>query len=323
MGLSAGLSRQPAWQYESNNLRARAGTAIASAGDVNGDGYDDVIVGAPYYFADQNDEGRAFVFLGSADGLSQVPDWFAEGNLEFSTFGAAVASAGDIDADGYDDVVIGANDCDGAEEGGGKAFVYLGSSGGLADSPLWTVEGTQRLEYLGTSVACAGDVDADGKSDVLVGAPLYTNGEYQEGAAFLYSSLTCDAIGTSYCAATPNSTGELAEITAWCSSSVSDASLRLDAQPVPNQFGVFFHGRSKTELPFGNGYLCITDDLQQGAVTRASGHVATYHYDGSDPEHSLQAYVGTTRHFQYWFRDPVAGGAYFNASNAVSLAVSP
>ncbi len=322
-GSSAGLSPKPAWQYESNNLGARAGSAIASAGDVNGDGYDDVIVGAPYYFADQNDEGRALMFLGSAGGLSHAPDWFAEGNQEFSTFGAAVASARDIDADGYDDVVIGATDYDGTEEGAGKAFVYLGSSGGLADSPVWTAEGTQRLEYLGTSVASAGDVDADGKSDVLVGAPLYTDGEYLEGAAFLYSSITCDAIGAPYCEATPNSTGQRAEITAWCSSSVSDASLKLDAQPVPSQFGVFFHARSQTQVPFGNGYLCVTDDLQRGAVVHASGQFVSYLYDNSDAEHSLDAYVGTTRNFQYRFRDPAAGGAFFNMSNGVSVAILP
>jgi hypothetical protein len=291
MGSSTGLSRQPEWQYESNNLGARAGTAIASAGDVNGDGYGDVIVGAPFYFADRNDEGRAFVFLGSAAGLSQVPDWFAEGNLEFSTFGAAVASAGDIDADGYDDVVIGANDYDGAEEGGGKAFVYLGSSGGLADSPLWTVEGTQRLEYLGTSVASAGDVDLDGKSDVLVGAPLYTNGEPQEGALPVFQPrVRCDryVVLRSY--------AEFHRSARRDHGLVLLDKIRCTAQarcqPYRTSSACSSTEGARRSCPSARIPL-HHQDLQRSGGSRL-GQVATYKYDGSDAEHSLQAYVGTT-----------------------------
>jgi len=52
-------------------------------------------------------------------------------------------------------------------------------------------------------------------------------------------------------------------------------------------------------------------------------HVATYLYDNSDAAHSLAPYVGATRHFQYWFRDPLAGGAFFNTSIAVSITIVP
>ena len=133
----------------------------------------------------------------------------------------------------------------------------------------------------------------------------------------------CDEVGASYCSAVANSTGSPASISAWCSSSSSDGKLALVAVSVPNQFGVFFHGMTQTEIPFGNGYLCVTNDLVRGKLVHPWDHGASYVYDNSDPAHSLTAYVGMTRHFQYWFRDPVAGGAFFNTSNAISIAVLP
>ncbi len=54
-----------------------------------------------------------------------------------------------------------------------------------------------------------------------------------------------------------------------------------------------------------------------------AGNVATYTYDNSDAKHSLAGYVGTTRNFQYWFRDPAGGGAFFNTSNAMSIEIRP
>jgi hypothetical protein len=135
--------------------------------------------------------------------------------------------------------------------------------------------------------------------------------------------LGCGRTGTNYCAVTANSTGAPAEISAWCSESAAAGRLTLDATPVPNEFGIFFHGMTQTQVPFGNGYRCVTDDLRRGSVIDASGHVASYRYDNSDPEHSLAGFIGTTRNFQYWFRDPAAGGAFFNTSNAVSIPILP
>ena len=76
-------------------------------------------------------------------------------------------------------------------------------------------------------------------------------------------------------------------------------------------------------MPFGNGFLCATGDITRGAVISAAGNVATYTYDNSDTQHNLSAFIGSTRNFQYWFRDPAAGGAFFNTSNAVSIAILP
>jgi len=177
-GSAAGLSRTPNWAAESNQLFAYFGPAVASAGDVNRDGYDDVIVGALFYYS--ADEGKAFVFHGSAGGLSHAPNWKAESNQENAYFGGSVASAGDVNGDGYDDVVVGADSYDSGQIDEGKAFVFHGSAAGLSRSPNWTAEPNQERAYLGNSVASAGDVNGDGYDDVIV-TGVYDNGQSYEG----------------------------------------------------------------------------------------------------------------------------------------------
>src|SRR5262245_57877604 len=72
------LRPRAAWRAEGDQIRAKFGSAVATAGDLNGDGYEDVIVGAFVY--GNGDEGRAFVYFGSSSGLSPIPDWTADGN---------------------------------------------------------------------------------------------------------------------------------------------------------------------------------------------------------------------------------------------------
>ncbi|HKZ69178.1 MAG TPA: integrin alpha, partial [Anaerolineales bacterium] len=81
------------------------GFPVATAGDVNGDGYDDVIVGAHGYLSYT---GRAYVFLGSGSGLNPTPAFTATGEVVNSFFGFAAGMAGDVNGDGYADVIIGA-----------------------------------------------------------------------------------------------------------------------------------------------------------------------------------------------------------------------
>ena len=177
------LATSPAWTAESDQAGASLGFSVSSAGDVNGDGYSDVIVGAPYYDNGQTDEGRAYLYLGSASGLSFTPVWTAESDQASANFGYAVASAGDVNGDGYSDVIIGSN---GYNIQTGKAYLYLGSASGLSSTATWTAESNQANAYFGCSVSSAGDVNGDGYSDVIVGVPLYDNGEVNEGRAYLY-----------------------------------------------------------------------------------------------------------------------------------------
>lgn len=185
-GSSGGLNITAAWTAESNQTNALFGMWVCTAGDVNGDGYSDVIVGASDYDNGEFDEGRAFVYHGSAGGLNTTADWTAESNQASAYFGSVVSTAGDVNGDGYSDVIIGAYYYDNGESNEGKAFVYHGSSGGLNTTASWTVESNQASAYLGRAVSAAGDVNGDGYSDVIVGADSYDNGETNEGIVYVF-----------------------------------------------------------------------------------------------------------------------------------------
>lgn len=185
-GSASGLSSNPSWSAESEQSSAWFGISAATAGDVNGDGFSDVIVGAHQYDAGQSNEGRAYVYLGSAGGLSLGEKWTAESNQIVASYGHAVASAGDVNGDGYCDVIVGAPDYDNSETDEGATFVYLGSDSGISTIHSWSAEGDQAGANFGDSVGSAGDVNGDGFSDVIVGAARYDNGEIDEGRAFVY-----------------------------------------------------------------------------------------------------------------------------------------
>jgi hypothetical protein len=130
------------------------GTVIACAGDVDGDGLADIVLGP----------GVSIVF-GDASGVFSTPTTLAEpsGNTG-DGFGNSVAAAGDIDGDGFADLLVGAPSEDGST---GRAYVYLGSASGPAAAPI-EIDGASDF---GSSVAGAGDVNGDGFADVLVGVP--------------------------------------------------------------------------------------------------------------------------------------------------------
>ncbi len=186
-GSASGLHSSPDWVVAGGQANASLGYAVSGAGDVNGDGYDDILVGAHLYDNGEVDEGRVFLYYGSALGLSATPSWTMEGDQGSAYFGAAVSSAGDVNGDSYDDLLIGTYAYDSGQENEGKVLMYLGSPGGPSILPDWSAEGDQVNAYLGVSISAAGDVNADGYDDVIVGAYSYDNGEESEGQALLFS----------------------------------------------------------------------------------------------------------------------------------------
>jgi hypothetical protein len=185
-GSATGVSTTAAATVENNQASARMGQSVASAGDVNGDGYSDVIVGAWLYDNGQTEEGAAYVYHGGATGISTSAAVTLECNQAGGQMGIFVASAGDVNGDGYSDVIVGANQYDNGQDNEGAAFVYHGSTTGITTTAAATVESNQADGNMGISVASAGDVNGDGYSDVIVGAHLYSNGQSDEGASFVY-----------------------------------------------------------------------------------------------------------------------------------------
>ncbi|MBW2274563.1 MAG: FG-GAP repeat protein, partial [Deltaproteobacteria bacterium] len=171
------LVTTPSWSVEGNQDRAGLGFSVANAGDVNGDGFEDVLVGAPYYDAGETalNSGRAYLFLGSSAGLSPAPAWFAEGEDVQDGFGTArnpasnarvgfaVAGVGDLDADGYADFAVGG-------KGNARVYVYRGSPLGPAPLSDRVWSGFPERET-GTSIAAVGDVNGDGCADFAFSEP--------------------------------------------------------------------------------------------------------------------------------------------------------
>ena len=129
--------------------------------------------------------------------------------------------------------------------------------------------------------------------------------------------------GSKYCTANANSTGSPADIDATGSASASAGDLVLSASAVPNRFGVFFHGADQAQVPFGNGFLCTVNDLVRGVTIQGQGNLVTYGYDNTSSRRSMLDFVAKRRNFQYWFRDPQGGGAFYNTSNAISILITP
>ncbi|MGQ0721710.1 MAG: FG-GAP-like repeat-containing protein [Candidatus Eiseniibacteriota bacterium] len=184
--LAVALSGAPLWTGQPNQTSAHYGWSVAAAGDVNGDGFSDVIVGARDYDAGQSSEGRAFVYHGSAAGPAPAASWTAEPDLALAFFGQTVAPAGDVNGDGFADVVVGAANFAASFTGEGRAFVYVGSSGGLAAAPAWTKDGGKLSATLGSGAASAGDVNGDGFDDLIVGSRGYTGSFTSEGRAQVF-----------------------------------------------------------------------------------------------------------------------------------------
>jgi hypothetical protein len=186
LGSPSGPSSVPAWSVDGAIAYAWLGTAVAAAGDIDRDGRDDVLIGAPGDSVSVEREGRVFLFLGTPSGLSLAAAWSAKGNSVDARFGYAIASAGDVDGNGRPDVLIGAPSLDAAGSGNGRAYLYRAFPAGLSLSPAWTFSCPQPYAFTGLRVAGAGDIDLDGRDDVAVSIPGFSGGEPWEGRVSVF-----------------------------------------------------------------------------------------------------------------------------------------
>ena len=197
-----------------------AGYSVSSAGDINGDGFDDLIVGAPFGDDGGNAAGEAYVVFGKASGfgttiggqqvidltsLSPADGFIIQGDEAGDQAGCSVSAAGDVNGDGFDDVIIGAlNNYDAGNEAGAAYLVFgkmsglrlggwHGASGYRSDDPdsrlrEFVIWGDAAFDYAGRSVSSAGDVNGDGFDDLLVGATSTSHPDGPGEAFVIYGS---------------------------------------------------------------------------------------------------------------------------------------
>lgn len=185
-GWAGGLYTTPAWVQYGDKHGAEFGYDVSYAGDVNGDGFSDVVVGAYQYANGEASEGRSYVYHGGLNGLGAAPMWQVESDFPGAYWGSSAAGAGDVNGDGYSDVIVGGYRYAVAYLGEGRASVFFGSSSGLSTTAAWTALGGAANRNLGYSLAGGGDVNGDGYGDVIIGVPGYTNGQSLEGFVALY-----------------------------------------------------------------------------------------------------------------------------------------
>ena len=154
------------------------GWSVSSAGDVNGDGYDDIIIGAPQNGFAGTYAGRAYIYYGGIN-VNSVADVILTGEAANNFFGYSVAAAGDVNSDGYSDVLVGAY---GYNTYTGRSYIYYGGAV-MNNSPDVIMTGENANDQFGYSVSEAGDVNGDGYRDLLIGA----NGNNSStGSAYIF-----------------------------------------------------------------------------------------------------------------------------------------
>jgi hypothetical protein len=190
LGSAAGLPATPSATLMGPSTPDLFGASVA-AGDFNGDGRGDVVVGVPRGTTASVgvDAGSAALFLGQPTGLAPTATTMLRAVLDMSLFGFSLASPGDTNRDGFDDLIVGApQNRPGGLSNAGSAFVFRGSATGLPAMASQTIDGTVMSATFGISVGGSGDFNGDGFADAIIGAYRASpGGRAQAGTAAIYA----------------------------------------------------------------------------------------------------------------------------------------
>ena len=288
MGGPGGLSAQ------GDNL----GYSVAGAGDINGDGLDDLIVASRDGDDGGTDAGEAYIVYGKANpavgdpgtqfgalvgshrvldttSLSVTDGFILQGDAAEDKLGRSVSGAGDINGDGIDDLIVGANQGDDGGMEAGEAYIIYGKAGtgsqfgtlvggrrvldttNLAPADGFIIQGDLTDDQLGYSVAGAGDVNGDGLADLIAGAYLGDDGGSGAGEAYIvYGKAGVD--GTQFgMAVTDTTSGETRQVLDTTGLAPTDGFI-LQGDAADDRLGVSVAGAGDVN---GDGY----DDLIVGA----------------------------------------------------------
>jgi len=262
---SATLSSSNAIKYTGEATGDQAGSAVAGVGDMNGDGFDDSVIGAKFNDAGGSDSGAVYIILNGLSSVdltlgtvnSNIIKLIGEDALDLT--GYSVGFAGDLNNDGYNDVFIGSLLNAVGDISGGSVYLLYGSASlqhsFLSSSSAVKFVAEQDDNFVGQTVASAGDVNNDGKNDFIIGAYGYTE-TISIGAAYVVSP---QAIGTTL-------TGS-SSITHECATTYSDA------------------GATAVD-PYTNTTLTVTTT---GTVTTTTPNTSTLTYTAAANIFNLQA----------------------------------
>lgn len=258
--------------------------------------------------------GAVYVFFRSGGAWIEVQKLTPSDGQAGDAFGTGVSIDGTT-------ILVGSKGHDAGVAETGATYVFTRTNLGFFET----------AKLLGNDTVTGDQVGHENGVHVIGNTAVITS-RFSDTAASIggsaYTFTLDDCLGSNYCDVTPNSAGSGAEIRAAGVQSIDANDFTLiTTGAIPNKVGLYFYGPNQVDIPLGNGKLCISPvvRLNPPIITDSTG-VATRPVDftvfpaGSGAN---QITPGSTWNFQYWFRDPPAGGAEFNLSNGVQVSFIP